>query len=193
LKRRLLSTIRGTGIWTVEDLMQAVACSDRELLLQCCRELVDDGHIGEGPPDQPAAEHLPEHLPGHMAFDLPKDWQPPIDPGFSPAARKAMARAALGVVTVDTPPTTQTELTEEQIQELMGDDASKLSDTERNIRRYAIIRYGAQWRQVGPTRVHTEAEGNELYEKEVGPLHHISTFRRALGRKALRKPPLKIY
>ena len=55
LKRRLLSTIRGTGIWTVEDLMQAVACSDRELLLQCCRELVDDGHIGEGPPDQPAA------------------------------------------------------------------------------------------------------------------------------------------
>jgi len=72
---------------------------------------------------------------------------------------------------------------EEEIQELMG-DVSKLSPLEKKLRRYTVIKHGEQWRDSDPGRVKTDAENDPLYEKEVGVArHHISTWRRALGRK----------
>jgi hypothetical protein len=74
------------------------------------------------------------------------------------------------------------QLTEDQIQALMG-DVSELSDLKKKIRRYAVKKYRERWRDVDPADVRKNAEGNKLYEEEVGALHHITTFRRALGRK----------
>src|SRR5262249_40555665 len=72
------------------------------------------------------------------------------------------------------------QLTEDQIQKLMG-DVSGLRDTEKKIRRYAVLKYGAQWKEINPAKVQKDAQGDELYQKVVGiVVHHISTFRRAL-------------
>ena len=75
------------------------------------------------------------------------------------------------------------QLTEDQIQKLMG-DVSELSDTEKKLRRYAVIKYGDRWRDVFPANAMKAAEHDPLYEKEVGVARWtISTWRRALDRK----------
>ena len=90
---------------------------------------------------------------------------------------------ALAGVKVKPAAAAQTELTEDQIQELMG-DVSKLSPLEKKLRRYTVIKYGEQWRDHDPGRVKTAMENDPLYEQEVGVArHHVSTWRRALGRK----------
>ena len=74
------------------------------------------------------------------------------------------------------------QLTEDQIQALMG-NVSGLSDLQKKIRRYAVKEYRERWKDVDPADVLKTAAGNKVYEEEVGVLHHITTFRRALGRK----------
>jgi len=75
------------------------------------------------------------------------------------------------------------QLTEDQIQALMG-DVSKLSDTEKKLRRYTVIKYGDRWKDVFPANAMKAAEHDPLYEKEVGVARWtISTWRRALDRK----------
>jgi len=75
------------------------------------------------------------------------------------------------------------QLTEDQIQTLMG-DVSKLADLPKKIRRYAVLKYGAQWRDHEPAEVRKNANDDPLYRKEVGVIvHHITTFRRGLDRK----------
>jgi hypothetical protein len=75
------------------------------------------------------------------------------------------------------------QLTEEQIQRLMG-DVSELSDLQKKIRRYAVLKHGARWRDIDPAKVQKGAQNDELYKKEVGAIvHHITTFRRGLDRK----------
>jgi hypothetical protein len=176
-------------------LLQAVDCSDRELLLQRCQELVRDGHMKEGwrlPPDRPAAEHLPEHLPEHMAFDLPPEPTPEqlkerekLREASERLARyvEALNQAAIAGVKIKPTSAAQTGLTDEEIQALMG-DVSKLSDTEKKIRRYVVKKYGAQWKDVDPGRARTAAKDDPLFEKEVGVvLYEVITWRRALGRR----------
>jgi len=80
-------------------------------------------------------------------------------------------------------PARLTEVTEDQIQTLMG-DVSELSDLQKKIRRYAVLKHGARWRDIDPAKVQKGARDDELYKKEVGVIvHHITTFRRGLGRK----------
>jgi hypothetical protein len=75
------------------------------------------------------------------------------------------------------------QLTEDQIQKLMG-DVSKLSATEKRLRRYTIIKHREHWKSQDPGRVKTASEKDPLYEKEVVGIHYgISTWRGALGRK----------
>jgi hypothetical protein len=72
---------------------------------------------------------------------------------------------------------------EDQIQALMS-DVSELSDIQKKIRRCAVLKYGARWRDIDPAEVKGGADDDELYKKEVGLVgYHITTFRRALGRK----------
>jgi hypothetical protein len=76
------------------------------------------------------------------------------------------------------------QLTDDQIQALMG-DVSGLSDLPKKIRRYTVLKYGAQWKDHNPAEVLKNATGDPLYEKEVGSgiVSHITTFRRALRDK----------
>jgi len=75
------------------------------------------------------------------------------------------------------------QLTEDQIQALMG-DVSELSPTDKKIRRYAVKKYREQWRNIEPAAIMKAAKNDKLYEEEVGVVvYSISTFRRALGRK----------
>ena len=75
------------------------------------------------------------------------------------------------------------QLTEDQIQALMG-DVSELSDLKKKIRRYAVKKYREQWRNIEPAAIMKAAKNDKLYEEEVGVVvYSISTFRRALGRK----------
>jgi hypothetical protein len=209
LKHRILSTIRGTGDkpWTVDDLMQAVPCSDGELLLQCCTELVEDGSIDWGH-DRPAAEHLPEHLPEHMAFDLPKDWRPPESIGLSLAARQVIDRAVMGMVTVAKPAAavpsepvpalaaqidhelaalitpavaeTLAGLSEDDLRLLMGKNEHR--PTAREIKRFAFRTFG-DWRHVATKNVMAAAKKDKQFRQAFPILPSYSTFLRALDRK----------
>jgi hypothetical protein len=77
--------------------------------------------------------------------------------------------------------------TEDQIQALMG-DVSELTDTEKKLRRYVVMKYGDRWGDVLPAHAMEAAKHDPLYEKEVGVAGWgISTWRRALGRKDVRK------
>src|SRR5262249_10491545 len=80
------------------------------------------------------------------------------------------------------------ELTEEQIQALMG-DTSTLSELQKKIRRWAVKRYRERWKKIEPAKAQADAENDKIYEAEVGDAipHHITTFRRALGRRARRR------
>jgi hypothetical protein len=195
LKRRVLSTIRGTGDkpWTVDDLMPKVGCSDRELLLQCCDELVEDGSIHSS--DRPAAEGLPagdssENLPEHMAFDL----QPPEAIGLSSAARQVVDRAVMGEVMVAKPVAeSHMGLTDERRMELLGNIAQQ-PPSEKRIRQFALRKFG-DWekKKISATKIRNAA-GNDLeYMREAGVLESESTFNRALGhqqRYGRRRPRL---
>jgi hypothetical protein len=80
-------------------------------------------------------------------------------------------------------PASPSPLPEDQIQALMG-DVSELSELQKKIRRYAVLKYGTQWGNHDPAEVQKNARGDPLYKKEVGDIdYHITTFRRALGRK----------
>jgi hypothetical protein len=74
-------------------------------------------------------------------------------------------------------------LTEKQIQVLMG-DVSGLTDLHKALRRYAVKKYRERWRDIDPAEIKARAKGDPEYEKEVGVAErHITTWRRALGRK----------
>jgi hypothetical protein len=80
-------------------------------------------------------------------------------------------------------PSVKPKLTEDQIQALMG-DVSGLPDVPKSIRRYAVLKYRAQWRDRDPAKVQKDADGDPLYKQVVGEtLHHITTFRRGLRDK----------
>jgi hypothetical protein len=73
--------------------------------------------------------------------------------------------------------------TEDQIRVRM-DDVSDLSDTEKQLRRYMVIKHGDRWRDVFPANAMEAAKHDPLYEKEIGVARWtISTWRRALDRK----------
>jgi hypothetical protein len=141
------------------------------------------------PPDLgPVAENLPrdetsENLPPILVLDRPSSWSREETQAREEelSQRKNIDRALAGV---KVKPAAQTELTEEQIQELMG-DVSTLSALEKKLRRYTVIKHREQWRDHDPGRVRTATENDPLYAQEVGVArHHVSTWRRALDRKA---------
>jgi hypothetical protein len=186
LKRRILSTIRGadTQRWTVEDLMQAVDCSDRELLLQCCQELVKDGHMDKEwrlPPDRPAAEHLPEHLPEHMAFDLSPEQLKEREE--LRGASKNIDRALAGVKVKPTS-ALHPEVSDERRMELLSGDPTRQTPAHKRIRKFAFEEFG-DWdnNKVSTSRIMNAAVKNPEYMREAEKLESESTFNRALGRK----------
>jgi hypothetical protein len=75
-----------------------------------------------------------------------------------------------------------TELTDEQIETLMG-DVSDLADVPRKLRRYVVKKYRDHWRHVSPTAARKDAEDDEEYRKEFTVLYHESSWRRAFGLK----------
>ena len=209
LKRRILSTIRGTGDkpWAVDDLMPKVGCSDRELLLQCCDELVEDGSIHSS--DRPAAEGLPagdssENLPTHMAFDLPEPTPEQLKEHEElQQARRNIDRALAGVKAK--PPATSPELalvsridhelaalitpaatatlaglSEDDLRYLMGKNEHR--PTEREIKRFAFRTFG-DWRHVATKNVMAAAKKDEKFRRDVPKFPNEITFRRALDRR----------
>src|SRR5262245_30455798 len=103
--------------------MQAVGCDDYELVLHCAHELATEGLLQYGPMETPSwwsREQLREQYEEQERAKKQKAVSP------SQAARN-IDRAIAGVKIAS-----QTELAEEQIQELelMG-DVSKLSDTQK--------------------------------------------------------------
>jgi len=136
--------------------------------------------------------NTPASIKGYVYFvwkpDLEKIWPAVFAPAPAPPV-KVQLTDKLKVQLVERPAPRRaktpapSQLTEDQIQELMG-DVPELSDLQKTIRRYAVLKYGARWRDVDPAKVKAGAKDDPLYRKEVGDIdHHITTFRRALGRK----------
>src|SRR5262249_19262466 len=176
LKDRILAAVRGTGMrtWTVEALMQAAGCSNYERVLRCAHELFLDNLLCCGPTEPPSGWSR-EYLQGLYEDQEWYKERLTRPASLSPATRRAMARATLGIVTVDAPAAAQTELTEEQIQTLIGDVAG-LSDLVKRLRQWIVRKYRDDWTRVSPSDAREAANNDEEYRKEFGVLHHISTF-----------------
>jgi hypothetical protein len=124
---------------------------------------------------------------------VPAESAAPVDPPAASASASSTIKVELPdkikVQLVDKPASrvrTQppSQPTEDQIQALMG-DVSELSDVEKRIRRYVVIKHRERWGEIDPGRAKTAAKNDPLYEQEVGIIHYeISTWRRALGRKS---------
>jgi hypothetical protein len=157
--------VHGTGpkIWTIETLMQAVSCKDRERVQRCVHKLVLDGRMNFGSMDPPSGwsqERLREQYEEQKRRK--EQEQSARSALLSPATRRVMARAVLGVVTVAAPaksvPT--------------SDDPVK----EAILLKKAILRFVAkQWPDVAPETITpkkftTAARNDKQFLKEIEQL-----------------------